>query len=187
VSGFVADSGGIERVAFTTRHPGTAYLHPGPRLSYSADCCVLTTFCVTGWPVALLVRVLLIGTCFVRVLGYYVLNHVRKPRVSWTPENKVGLLLGHSPAPAIFSVRVVPDGRPSRGTDMSVDMRLVAGPEVLEGSKVSEPLAECLGAPTGYRGLSSPPTTAAPSGKSLPGSGMQGAAASPEVFGADSP
>jgi hypothetical protein len=74
-----------------------------------------------------------------------VLNQVRKPRASDTPETKMGVLLGRWPAGATLSVKVVPAGMSSRGPDMSVDMRLEAAPEETAGSEVSEPLAEGLG------------------------------------------
>jgi hypothetical protein len=70
---------------------------------------------------------------------------------------------------------------------MSVDMRLDAASEETAISGVSESLAEGLDGPTACCGLAYPATTAAWTGPSLPGSGQQEAAASPEVAGADDP
>jgi hypothetical protein len=87
-----------------------------------------------------------------RLLRHCVLNEVRKPRVSWNPETKMGVLFVHSPAEATLLVRVVPGGMPYRGPDMSVDMRLVAASEEAAGSGLSDPLAEVLGSPPGCVG-----------------------------------
>jgi hypothetical protein len=95
-----------------------------------------------------------------RLLGHCVLNQVRKPRVSETPETKMGVLLGRSPAGATLSVRVVPAGMPPRGPDMSVDMRLVAasGGSRLGGIRA---LDWGLGRPPYCCGLACPAVTAA--------------------------
>ena len=58
------------------------------------------------------------------------LNLARKTSVSLTPETKIGVLLGLSPAGtqllATWALRMVPAGMPLRGADMSLDMRLFA-------------------------------------------------------------
>jgi hypothetical protein len=120
-------------------------------------------------------------------LGHCVLSQVRKPRVSETPETNMGVLLGRSPSTATFALTVVPAGKPSRGPDMSVDMRLEAASVETAGSEVSDHLAEDLDAPLECCGLAYPATTAAYAGPFLTGSGLQEAAASPEVLGADNP
>jgi hypothetical protein len=70
---------------------------------------------------------------------------------------------------------------------MSVDMRLEAASEETAVSGVSESMIEGLDGPPDCCGLKYPATTAAYTGPFLPGSGLQEAATSPEVPGADDP
>ena len=82
-----------------------------------------------------------------RLLGHSTLNHARKSRVSVTPDIKIGVLLGHSPAGTTWA-EVVSAGMPPRGPDMSSqDMRLMAASGEAAGSEVSAPLALGLGSP----------------------------------------
>jgi hypothetical protein len=70
---------------------------------------------------------------------------------------------------------------------VSVDMRLEAASEETAGSEVSEPLADSLEGPLDCCGLAFQATTAVYAGPYLPASGLQEAAASPEVPNADDP
>jgi hypothetical protein len=96
-----------------------------------------------------------------RLLGHCVLSQVRKPRISESPETKMGVLLYRSPAGATITVRVVPAGMSSRGPDMSVDMRLEAVSEETAGSELSEHMVDGLDGQLDCCDLAYPATTAA--------------------------
>jgi hypothetical protein len=89
----------------------------------------------------------------VRPLGQDARNQDRKALVSLTPEMKMDVLLGRSPAGAqvmaTLALRVVPAGVPLRGPDMSLDMRLFAVSLETAGSDGSESMAVGLNDPLG--------------------------------------
>ena len=80
-------------------------------------------------------------------------KQARKARVSRTPEIKMGVLLGRSPAGTqvlvTWALVVVPSGMSLRGPDMSEDMRLFADSEETAGSDMSESMAMGLSDPLG--------------------------------------
>ena len=65
--------------------------------------------------------------------------------MSRTPEIKMGVLLGRSPAGwqvlATWACRVASSGMSLRGPDMSLDIRLLAVSDETAGSDVSESMA----------------------------------------------
>jgi hypothetical protein len=73
--------------------------------------------------------------------------------VSRTPEIKMGVLLGRSPAVkqvlATWARIVVPSGMSLRGTDMSLDMRLLTASGETADSDISESMAVGLSDPLG--------------------------------------
>ena len=73
--------------------------------------------------------------------------------MSLTPEMKMGVLLGRSPAGvqvvATWELRVVPAGVPLRSPDMSLYMRLFAVSVEAAGSDGSESMAVGLSDPLG--------------------------------------
>jgi hypothetical protein len=92
-------------------------------------------------------------TWVVKPLGQDARNQARKALVSPTPEIKMGVLLGRSPAVAqvvaTLALKVVPAGVPLRGPDMSWDMRLVAFSVETADSDGSESMAVGLSVPLG--------------------------------------
>jgi len=76
--------------------------------------------------------------------------------VSFTPEIKIGVLLGRRQAGrqtlATWALRVVPTGLPLRGPDMSLDMRRLGVSVEKPDSEDSESMAVCLSVPLGRDG-----------------------------------
>jgi len=89
----------------------------------------------------------------IRPPGQDARNQARKERVSLTPEIKMGVLLGLSPAGtqalASWAFEVVASGLPLRCPDMSLDMRLLVVSIETPGSDGSESLALGLSGPLG--------------------------------------
>jgi hypothetical protein len=80
-------------------------------------------------------------------------NQARKARVSRTPEIKMGLLLGSSPAGKqvlpTWAQIAVPSGKSLRGTDMSLDLRLLTVSGETPDSDIAESMAVGLSDPFG--------------------------------------
>ena len=80
-------------------------------------------------------------------------NQARKARVSRTPEIKMGVWLGPSPAfrqvLVTWALAVVPSGLSFRGPDMSLDMRLLNVSEETADSKGPESMVVGLSGPLG--------------------------------------
>jgi hypothetical protein len=89
----------------------------------------------------------------IRPPGQNARKQARKEGVSLTPEIKMGVLLVRSPAGrqalATWAFRVVPSGMPSRGPDMSLDMRLLFVSDETPDSDGSESMAVGLSGPLG--------------------------------------
>jgi len=87
----------------------------------------------------------------VRPPGQVARNQARNERVSLTPEIKMGVLLGRSPAGGhpftTWAFAVVPSGVPLRGPDMSLDMPLLVVFILTPSSDGSESMAVGLSGP----------------------------------------
>jgi hypothetical protein len=90
---------------------------------------------------------------YIRLPGQDACNQARKEWVSLTPEIKMGVLLGRSPAGrqalATWAFEVVPSGMPLRGRDISLDMRLLVVSIETPGLDGFESMAEGLSCPLG--------------------------------------
>ena len=85
--------------------------------------------------------------------------------MSRTPEIKMGVLLGSSPADKqvlfTWAFGVVPSGLSLRGPDMSLDMRLFTVSDKTSDSDGSESMGVVLSDPHGLRGATDPTKTTA--------------------------